>query len=206
MTACRGFLTEFLTVLCVIAGHADAASLSVRKLHLTPGEIGTATVEGRVENESTYGLTILVEIVPIGGNRGSVVFTPSPPVDVTQLGDPWPGMGTFSPFDTDFKGLSPTLNGAVDDNGTFVPSAFTYSGLIAGFPIAASNDATGIWEIRLSTSAGESGWEGLATTLENGVITVPGDAIPAVDGWGLALLSVSIITAGTAVLCRRGHG
>lgn len=132
----------------------------------------TVTVSGDIVGESTFGYTILLEIVPRVGNTGSLEFTPALPVDIVQLGDPWPGAGTFSPFDTDPDGSdSPTLNGVIDDSGAgFAP--ITYSGLLAGFPVAASTDAGGIWDLVLSTSTGDSTWEGLVTTWNAGTVTV----------------------------------
>ena len=95
----------------------EAAELSVGNLIIAPSETGTVEVSGSIAGEETCGVTILLEIVSRAGNVGTLEFTPAPPVDIVQLGDPWPGAGTFSPFDTDLT-FSPVLNGSVDDNGT----------------------------------------------------------------------------------------
>ena len=158
---------------CLLSATAIlGAELSVNSLTASPNSIVTVTVSGEIAGESTFGYTIQLEIVPRVGNTGSLQFTPALPVDITQLGDPWPGAGTFSPFDTDPGGSnSPTLNGVIDDSGAG-SAPVTYSGLLAGFPVVASTDAGGIWDLVLSTSAGDSSWEGLVTTRIAGTVTV----------------------------------
>ncbi len=166
LAACR-VLPGLLT-----AGTARGAELSVVNGSVSPGSAGNVVVSGVLTAESTFGVTILVEIVPRAGNLGTVVFTPAPPADIVQSGDPWPGAGTFTAFDTNTSGLSATLNGSVDDNGTFVPGPVTFSGPLTSFPVLASSNAAGIWDVLLTTSSGDSVWEGLATTLQAGTITV----------------------------------
>ncbi|RME40337.1 MAG: hypothetical protein D6788_03530, partial [Planctomycetota bacterium] len=163
----------FIVAVLLAAGPLQAAELSVTSISLTPGGTGTVVVAGNIAGESTFGYTILVELVPRAGNTGTVTFTPAPPVDVTEINDPWPGAGTFSPFDTDSSG-SLTQNGAVSDNGTFVPGALTFTGDLAGFPVVASTDASGTWDVVLTTASGTSSWEGLTTTLIAGTVTVAG--------------------------------
>lgn len=193
--------------LALSTGTASAAELSVGSTRIRPSATRSVIVAGAVDGEETYGVTIMVELVPRPGNIGSVAFTTvadakSIPgsaalrrgsvsvhsrvgepdevritrarpadVDVVQLGDPWPDRGNFSSFDTDLSG-SPTLNGAVDDNGTFLNAPVSFSGALASFPIAASPDARGVWDVLLATSKGESGWENVATTLVAGTVTV----------------------------------
>ncbi|MGD2107960.1 MAG: hypothetical protein PVI86_01085 [Phycisphaerae bacterium] len=160
-----------LSVVLVARAGVDAAELSVGDLNMVAGDTATVVVSGDIAGESTTGLTILAEIVTRGGNVGTVEFTAAPPVDIVQLGDAWPGTGTFTPFDTD---NTPTvmLNGAVDDNGTFIPGPVTFSGAMVGLPVIASGDADGVWDVFLSTSQGDSSWEALSTTLFAGTITV----------------------------------
>ena len=197
------YLTTMAVFLWIGTLRADAATVGVRDLALDPGEVGVIITEGAVDNESTFGVTVLIELVPQPGNRGTVTFTPAPPTDIGLAGDPWPGAGTFSPFDTDLSGSS-ALNGAVNDNGTFVPAPLTYDGLLAGFPVVASVDASGTWDVVLSTTSGDSSWEGLVTVLQPGIITVVNTSvIPAVSAWGLWITALLILTAGTAGLLRR---
>ena len=165
-------ILRLLAPCVMVATVAQGASLSVNSLSMPPGSTVTLTVSGDIAGESTFGVTILLEIVPAGGNTGTLEFTPALPVDITQLGDAWPGTGTFSGFDTDPAGTdSPTLNGVIDDSGAS-SAPVTFSGLLAGFPIVASSDASGVWNLVLSTSAGDSSWEGLVTTLVAGTVTV----------------------------------
>ncbi|UCC30743.1 MAG: hypothetical protein JSU86_00400 [Phycisphaerales bacterium] len=167
----RSRVTGFLLIAVVGAGSVQAADLSVGNLAMTQDQTATVVVSGSVSGESTYGLNILVEILPRGGNTGTVTFTAAPPGDIVQIGDPWPGMGTFSAYDTDLTG-SVTLNGSVDDDGNYEPAPVTFSGDLAGFPVISSVDADGIWDVVLSTSVGDSNWELLTTTLVAGTITV----------------------------------
>jgi hypothetical protein len=143
----------------------------------------------------------MLELVPRQGSRGSVSFTSVPAghaqgrpsfvihktsknedavrinqvrragVDIRQLEDAWPEVGSFTAFDTQQAG-APVLNGAVDDNGTFVAAPLTFSGGMASFPVKASPDARGVWDVTLRTSAGDSSWEGLETTLTGGTIAI----------------------------------
>jgi len=174
------------------------AELSVGSLTLAPGASAQVSVGGGISGEATFGVSILVELVPRPGNTGLVQFTSSPPVDIDQSGDPWPGAGTFTAFDTSKTG-SLTLNGSIDDDGVFVPQPVTFAGALSSFPVMASPDANGIWDILLSTSAGDSSWEGLGTTLIPGTICVrPGD--PAVN---LAFLtSTGILEIGDTLVVR----
>ena len=126
-----------IVTLLVAAGGVRAAELSVTSLAMRPDSTTTVVVSGDIAGESTFGVTILVELVAQGGNTGTLEFTPALPVDIVQLGDPWPGLGTFSPFDTDPGGTnSPVLNGSIDDGGS-VPAPVTYSGSLTGFPVIA---------------------------------------------------------------------
>lgn len=159
-----------------------AATLVVHDLIVAPGQMGDLLVSGSVANQGTFGVTILVELVPRPGNMGTVLFTPAPPVDVFQAGDAWPDAGIFSPFDTDSKGFSGTLNGAIDDSGAlFCDGSLEFEGPLAGFPVFASGDAEGVWDAVLVTASGDSGWECVPTTLMSGTITVGAVAVAPVD-------------------------
>lgn len=200
----RGFIAVAIAASFVLVGvSVQAATLAVRPVTLDPGGIAPVIVEGSASNESTFGVSILVELVPRPGNIGTVMFTPAPPTDIGLAGDPWPGVGTFTTFDTDLTG-SNLLNGSVDDNGTFVPEPLSYSGLLAGFPIVASVNASGTWDIVLSTTAGDSTWEGLPTTLTPNSVTIINTAnIPAASEWGLCVLTLLIVIAGCVRLHNR---
>jgi len=156
----------------LVVANAKGAELSVGNVAVIPGGTQSVVVSGDIAGESTFGLTITLEIVPRSGNVGTVTFTAAPPVDILQLGDPWPGQGMFSAFDTDLAG-SLLLNGSVDENGTYVPGPVVFSGPLTAFPIVASEDAAGVWDVTLSTSGDHSDWVWLITTLVPGTITVP---------------------------------
>jgi len=162
---------------------APAAELSVGDVHMVQGTVAALVVFGNISGESTFGVTILLELVPRAGATGTVEFTSAPTMDIAQVGDPWPGVGTFSPFDTDLTG-SATINASVDDNSTFVAEEVTFSGALTSFSVVASADAQGVWDVLLLNPRGESGWTGLATTLTGGTITVlePPDAPTQPDG------------------------
>jgi hypothetical protein len=150
---------------------AQSAGLGVNGLVMPPGRTAQVTVFGEIKGEVTFGVTILVELSPRAGSVGSLAFTPVPPSDISQIEDPWPGAGTFSPFDTWSTG-SDLLNGAVDDNGTFLPANTIFQGPLASFPVTASDTAWGVWDVLLATSVGDSGWEGVPTILGSATITV----------------------------------
>lgn len=183
----------------------SAAELSVGNVLIRPNGQGRIVVSGSIDNEPTFGVTIMLELVPRAGSIGSVEFTPvrtaiptqrgsvsihangerpdevrvirqsASDVDVAQLGDPWPDQGTFTPFDTD-QSSSPTLNGAVDDNGTFIAAPVVFNGTLSIHPISVSPDARGIWDVTLSTSRGSSSWEGISTDLHDATIIISSKA------------------------------
>lgn len=154
------------------------AILSVGSITLAPDATGSVVVSGNIAGESTFAYTIIVTLVPQAGTTGTVAFTPAPPADITQVGDSWPGVGTFDGFDTD-NGGSATLNASVDDNGTFLPGPTTYVGPLTDFPIQVSGDAAGVWDVLLTSEIfGESSWAGLPTTLITGTITIEAAACP----------------------------
>lgn len=99
--------------------------------------------------EESFGVTLLVKIDGRAGNEGSVTFTPEPPVDIVQRGDPWPGIGLFNAFDSNAPAFSEVLNGSIDANATYIAAAVAYSGPLASFPIVSSANARGVWSIRL---------------------------------------------------------
>ncbi len=119
--------TTYLGAALLLPITVDAATLTVNDITMVQGTIGYVVVSGSTAGESTMGLTIRLEIVPQAGVVGTVEFTPAPTVDIVQLedGDPWPGAGTFSAYDTGLS-QSPTLNGCIDDNGTFAATPLTF--------------------------------------------------------------------------------
>ena len=148
-------LYAFWLLSALLCADARGAELSVADTTLAAGTVGEVVVSGVLTSEITFGLTILVELVPQGGNTGTLTFTAPPPTDITQINDVWPGSGTFSPFESDAPGFSPTLNGVVDDDGRFLcDTPVTFSGQLINFPIISSSDASGVWNVLLFTSVG----------------------------------------------------
>lgn len=185
-----------------------AAELSAGESAMRPGTTAQVVVSGTIDGEWTFGWSIMLELVPREGSTGTVTFTETPEgppvrrssfvvrevpgqlatvhleqprrfgVEVRQLRDVWGDVGTFTAFDTDRTG-SALLNGAVDDNGSFVAGPVRFSGALSMFPVVASRDASGVWDVSLITSKGDSGWEGIETTLFSGAITVSDSACAA---------------------------
>lgn len=190
-------------VATVWAAQAQAADLIVWSVTMQPGMSTSVYVSGSITAESTYGLTVVAEIVPREGNVGELRFTSSPPVDVSAIQHPWPGVGGFTPYDTDLT-YSRTLNGCIYDNGTFVPAPVDFEGTLVRFPVRATADARGVWDLVLSTSVADSNWEGLSTRLVSATVTVePSDAVPTATGWGMIVMTLLIIAGGQIVLMRR---
>lgn len=188
----------------VLWSGARAAEMSAGDVKMRPRSTANITVSGEIDGEKTFAWSVLLEIVPREGSRGTVEFTPAPKqakekrpsfvvaknhrgvdtvrlakirrpgVDIQQLEDVWPDAGTFSAYDTQRAG-SRVLNGAVDENGTFLAGSVTFSGPLAVFPVIASRDAQGVFDVVLWTDAGDSGWEGIETELIAGTITVSPD-------------------------------
>lgn len=188
---------------CALVG-AETAELSVSRLTLKSGTTGEVIVSGLIDGDLTFGVTVMAEIYPRPGCTGTLLYTSAPPVDVAQIGDPWPEVGTFNAFDTNALGFSATLNGSVDDNGTWFPGSVTFDGPLTSLPVMTSEDATGTWDVVLSTSAGDSGWEGLPTRLRAGTITVVDPStIPTVSTWGLTVMALLVLTTGTLMSRRK---
>ena len=200
----RACLAGLLGGIFPCAAVADFASITVRSIAIKPGETAELVISGRVNSKSAFGVTVVAELVPRPGNTGTLVFTSSPPVDIVQLDDPWPELGTFTPFDTNALGFSPTVNASVDDNGNFLVEPMSFAGPLVSFPIEASSDADGTWDILLDPSLGVSSWEGVPTGYGNGVIVVSsGPDLPAASEWGIVALSLLLLTAGTIIHMRR---
>jgi len=146
-------------------------ALAVENILVSSGDTANVIVHGAINGEETFGVTILVEIVPREGAVGDVWFTLSPPSDISQVGDPWVDRGLFSSYDTDLV-FNDCLNATVDDDGNYLPVPVWYSGPLSMFPVQTSFDAVGIWDVHLSTSVGDSDWEGVSTVLLSGTIEV----------------------------------
>ena len=192
-------------VVLLASSYCAAAELSVGNIMVRPNGNGRIVVSGSIDNESTFGVTIMLELVPRPGSVGTVEFTPvrtaapqrrgsvsilgmtdrpdevrvtrtaASDVDVAEIGDPWPDQGNFSPFDTD-ETKSPTLNGVVSDNGTFIAAPVAFQGTLSVHPIRVSPGARGIWDVTLATSRGSSGWEGIPTVLRDATIIISSKA------------------------------
>ncbi len=145
--------------------------LAVDSVVASAGDIVEVEVYGAITGEETFGVTILVEIISRPDNEGDVWFTLAPPSDILQIGDPWLDFGVFTSYDTDLA-FSDYLNGTVDDDGNYLSVPVFYSGPLSSFPVAISSDAVGVWDVHLSTIAGDSDWEGVETILRSGTITV----------------------------------
>lgn len=188
-------------MILLASSYCAAAELSVGDTMVRPNGKGRIVVSGSIDNESTFGVTIMLELVPRPGSVGTIEFTPvrtatpqrrgsvsihamtdrpdevrvrrtaAADVDVAEIGDPWPDQGTFSSFDTD-RTDSPTLNGVMSDNGTFIASPVAFQGTLSVHPIRVSPDARGIWDVTLATSHGSSGWEGIPTVLRDATIVI----------------------------------
>lgn len=193
-----------LAVAMAVGGaESRAATLTARDSELQAGEVASIIVDGTIAGEPTFGITVLVEIVARAGNRGTVGFTEAPPTDIAIAGHPWFGAGAVSKFDTDQTG-SVSLNGVVYDNGTFLPAPVSFDGILAVMPIVVSADASGTWDVILSTSVGDSAWEGVPTVLQAAVVFVPSmPRIPAVSTWGLWIMALLTVTAGSLLTRRR---
>ncbi len=159
-----------------------AASLQAIDMVLPAGRTAEALVRGSITGLSTFSLTVLLEIVPREGVSGTVTFTPTPPVDIVQRGDPWPEGGMFSAFDTDAPAFSDTFNGSVDDDGSFLGDPVTFTGPLTGFGVIASDEAAGVWDLMLTSTSNvgqpvSSSWDFLDTTLIHGTLRIvdPGD-------------------------------
>lgn len=171
-------------------------SLSASDVNMPAGRTANIVVSGEIVDKETFGVTILLELVPRPDATGTVTFTPAEfpeDVDIFLLGNPWGGAGTFAPIDTNNEFLLDSQNGATLDNGTLVPEPTTFSGPLMGFPVIAAPDAHGVWDVKLCalTCIGEDAslWNAsptpLLTALHEGVLTVvelgDGDGDGAID-------------------------
>lgn len=137
------------------------------------GRTADVIIFGEYADGETFGVTIQAELMPSPGAQGTLTFTPAPPEDVHQAGDPWDGLGSFTAFDTNTAGAGMMLNGSVADNGTFLGAPLSYLGPLTAMPVQAGANALGVWQVSLATSAGSSAWEGAyGTTLAAGVVRV----------------------------------
>ena len=150
---------------------------------------------GWIDDIDTIGVTVILEIVPRSGVAGSVQFTQAigpEDVDIAPFSDPWSPDGVFQAFDTDQSG-SVARNGVVLSDGLFEIAPLVFSGPLAAFPIVASPDARGVWDVMLClapcSAADSSAWESsvfIPTALLHGTVTAvpPGDG----DGNGTVVL------------------
>jgi len=145
-------------------------ALAVDNVVASAGDIVDIEVHGAINGESTFGVTIMVEILTRSDNEGDIWFTASVE-DILQIGDPWFDIGVFSSYDIDLSG-SDYLNGTVDDDGNYLSVPVVYSGPLSLFPVQVSEDANGVWDISLSTIVGDSDWEGVETVLRHGTVTI----------------------------------
>ncbi len=167
-------------VLAIASPGMAVQQLSVNNLTLAPSATDTLVVSGNVD-VPTAGATIIVVLSPQGGNTGTVTFTPGA-VDIVQLGHPWSTQGPLTRLDADDLGF-PTENYYADINGSGANQAVVYNGPLAGFPVVASSDATGVWDVSLSSVnfSLDSTWDAnppIVTTRISGTITVMAATCP----------------------------
>ncbi len=172
-------------VLLACAGASRAAEISVASTTVPQGGTTNIIASGSIDGSATGGpdgdadgVMIIVELVPQAGTTGSVTFTPAAnptQEDIVELTNPFAG-GTFSGEDTNDT-LDVMRNSSQRSSGA-VPASTTFSGTLTQFPIIASADATGVWDIKLSITfpAQASRWipnGGVTTTnLIEGIVTV----------------------------------
>ena len=171
------------------------AGMSVADTLVVAGRRGTLVVSGEIAGRDAFGVQMILELVPSAESTGVVRFTPAflpGDVDIELLNDPWAGVGTFLPLDTDSTG-GVLANGAIIDNGTFVATSVVFSGPLVEFPVEADGDALGVWDVQMcqgscngSDPDQASVWNGdpvpLLTSQRQGVLTVVGVGDSDADG------------------------
>ncbi len=175
LTIVRRGLVFAVAMVFAVRSHVLAAELSANDVTMEPGTTAAVVVSGTIAGEAAYAVEISLLISRRPTTAGTVQFTPAPPVDIVQVGNPWPRPGFFEGFDTD-RSLTPLYNGSVANGGTFFPEPVTYSGPLASFPVIASEDADGVWDVVLYSSG--STWVPVPTTVSYGTITVVGTPGP----------------------------
>lgn len=178
-----------------------AAGLAASDVWVPAGRKTQIVVSGDLDDRNTFGVTILLELAPLEGAVGTVIFTPPPPVDIVQAGDPWPGVGVFIRLEADEDmAVSATQNGSSDDNGTYIAAPLTFRGALSAFPVVADEGASGAWNIRLVANGRESSWEGLPTTLTEATLWIvdPADG----DGNG----TIDLFDLSEFMTCFTGPG
>ena len=165
---------SLLVVLAHAANSMAVQELSVNSLVIAPGATDTVVVSGNVDVPN-FGVTIVLTLLPQGGNTGTLTFTPGL-ADISQLGHPWATQGGITIFDADDLGL-PDGQFYTDLNGSGSNEAIVFNGPLAGFPVVASATASGVWDVSLSSIpfALDSTWEAtppIITTRIAGTITI----------------------------------
>jgi hypothetical protein len=145
---------------------------------MAPGSDAATALYGYLAGFETSGCTLHLEITDDTVTSGTVSFTPAPPTDIYSHYF----LFGFSLWDTDVTG-SGTLNGGTSVFfGGAVQSAHAQVAL--GFPVIASCDADGTWNLLLEdTAAGTTAWDDLTVGVSTGLIsgTVTVDPSLAVD-------------------------
>lgn len=154
--------------------------LSVMDLVVPAGRVADILVSGSIQDQEAFGIQVILELEPRPDVVGALSFTLAPPVDITQLEDPWSFLGIFTPFDTDLAGENPNLNGSLLDNGSTFKEFTTFEGEVASYPIISDMGTRGTWDVRMcvdacNTIGDKSHWvslDGLITSLRFGVVRV----------------------------------
>lgn len=163
--------------LLFIAGGTHAATISVSSMTMAQNNTSQIIVFGSITGEAADGVTIVVELIPQIGAVGTVAFTPAASVldeDISEFISPFAG-GSFDSLDTNDT-FSLFRNGSTRDSGA-TPRTTTFDGPLTIFPIEASMDALGVWDIKLqiqspSTASVWNPSSSIITTLIEGTITV----------------------------------
>lgn len=158
-------------------GVAQAATISVSSITLAQNNTSQIVVFGSINGEAADGVTILVELIPQIGAVGMVTFSPAASTldeDILEISSPFAG-GSFDGLDTNDT-FSLFKNGSTRDSGA-TPQPTIFDGALSMFPIVASVDALGVWDIklRIQSPSSASVWNpssSIITTLTEGTITV----------------------------------
>ncbi len=150
------------------------ATITIHNLYMYPGTTADLIVSGQLSGHEAYSVSvwpwIMQQSVTGLAGAGSVGFTPAPPTDIVQLGDPWLGNSAFATYDTDVMGQPDnSVNMAIIYDPSYVSGSPLFSGPLMRFPVTASNDAHGAWPVWQL----DFGWSAVGTSWTiDGVITV----------------------------------
>ncbi|MFQ5496062.1 MAG: hypothetical protein ACE5EX_11855, partial [Phycisphaerae bacterium] len=150
-------LRSVLVICCAVslsgAGAARAVDITVTSMSMVQGTQSTVVVSGTIEGQFASAVELILELQAGPGVTGTLTFTPGggPTSDIALIPpSPWPSP-VFTRQDTN-DNFSLLLNGAGIDS-VATAAATTFSGDLAGFPVVASADAVGTWNVLLTASS-----------------------------------------------------